>query len=79
MNNVVVIGLFLTFKERFLRNTVDIVCTDEAPNMDETIRQANIEIQAENRNLQALNTQLHKKYHSISLKVTESKCTCICI
>lgn len=39
--------------------------------MDETIRQANIEIQAENRNLQALNTQLHKKYHSISLKVIE--------
>lgn len=44
---------------------------DEAPNMDETIRQANIEIQAENRNLQALNTQLHKKYHSISLKMAE--------
>ncbi|XP_075220361.1 E3 ubiquitin-protein ligase Bre1 [Lycorma delicatula] len=45
---------------------------DEAPpNMDETIRQANIEIQAENRNLQALNTSLHKKYHSISLKMAE--------
>ncbi|XP_022207571.2 E3 ubiquitin-protein ligase Bre1 [Nilaparvata lugens] len=44
---------------------------DEAPKMDETIRQANIEIQAENRNLQALNTQLHKKYHSISLKMAE--------
>lgn len=37
--------------------------------MDEVIRQANIEIQAENRNLQALNTSLHKKYHTISLKV----------
>lgn len=37
--------------------------------MDETIRQANIEVQAENRNLQALNTSLHEKYHNISLKV----------
>lgn len=42
---------------------------DEAPNMDETIRQANIEMQGENRNLQALNTTLHEKYHTISLKV----------
>ena len=42
---------------------------DEAPNIDETIKQANIEIQAENRNLQALNTSLHEKYHTISLKV----------
>ncbi|XP_023706608.1 E3 ubiquitin-protein ligase Bre1 isoform X4 [Cryptotermes secundus] len=44
---------------------------DEAPNMDETIRQANIEIQGENRNLQALNTSLHEKYHTISLKMAE--------
>lgn len=47
-----------------------IYTTDEAPNMDETIRQANIDLQAENRNLQALNTSLHKKYHTISLKVS---------
>lgn len=39
--------------------------------MDETVRQANIEIQAENRNLQALNTQLHEKYHTINLKMSE--------
>lgn len=44
---------------------------DEVPNMDETIRQANIEIQGENRNLQALNTALHEKYHTISLKMAE--------
>ncbi|KAK9512946.1 hypothetical protein O3M35_001249 [Rhynocoris fuscipes] len=44
---------------------------EEAPVMDEVIRQANIEIQAENRNLQALNTSLHKKYHTISLKMAE--------
>lgn len=44
---------------------------EAAPNMDESIRQANIEIQAENRNLQALNTQLHEKYHTINLKMSE--------
>lgn len=37
--------------------------------MDETVRQANIELQAENQKLQALNTSLHKKYHTMSLKV----------
>lgn len=44
---------------------------DEAPSMDETIRQANIEVQEENRNLQSLNTSLHEKYHTISLKLAE--------
>lgn len=58
----------------FYTSTLSIIeglylVADEAPNVDEVIRQANIEIQAENRNLQALNTSLHKKYHSISLKV----------
>lgn len=42
---------------------------DEAPSMDETVRQANSELQAENQNLQSLNTSLHKKYHTMSLKV----------
>lgn len=37
--------------------------------MDETIRQTNIELQTENQKLQALNTSLHKKYHTMSLKV----------
>lgn len=37
--------------------------------MDETVRQANIELQAENQKLQSLNTSLHKKYHTMSLKV----------
>lgn len=39
--------------------------------MDEVIRQANIQLQAENHNLQALNTQLHEKYHTNSLKMAE--------
>lgn len=43
----------------------------EKPNMDETIRQANIDLQAENRNLHTLNTSLHEKYHTMSLKMME--------
>ncbi|KAK6625311.1 E3 ubiquitin-protein ligase bre1 [Polyplax serrata] len=43
----------------------------EKPNMDETIRQANIDLQAENRNLHTLNTSLHEKYHTMSLKMSE--------
>lgn len=42
---------------------------EEAPNIDEVVRRANAEIQMENRNLQAINIQLHEKYHTISLKV----------
>lgn len=37
--------------------------------MDETVRQTNGELQAENQRLQALNTSLHKMYHQMSLKV----------
>ncbi|CAG9834793.1 unnamed protein product [Diabrotica balteata] len=43
----------------------------EIPNLDEAIRQTNIQLQAENRNLQALHTTLHEKYHTLSLKVSE--------
>ncbi|KAF5279193.1 hypothetical protein FQR65_LT03440 [Abscondita terminalis] len=43
----------------------------DAPTIDELIRNANIELQAENRNLQGLNTSLHEKYHTISLKMSE--------
>lgn len=42
---------------------------DEAPSMDETVRQANSELQTENQKLQSLNTSLHKKYHTMSLKL----------
>lgn len=45
---------------------------EEAPNIDEVVRRANAEIQMENRNLQAINIQLHEKYHTISLKVFEN-------
>ncbi|CAH1101653.1 unnamed protein product [Psylliodes chrysocephalus] len=43
----------------------------DALTIDEAIRQTNIQLQAENRNLQALHTTLHEKYHSLSLKVSE--------
>ncbi|XP_011631445.1 E3 ubiquitin-protein ligase Bre1 isoform X1 [Pogonomyrmex barbatus] len=44
---------------------------EDAPNIDEVVRHANAEIQMENRNLQAINIQLHEKYHTISLKMSE--------
>lgn len=43
----------------------------DVPNIDEAVRQTNIQLQSENRNLQALNTALHEKYHAISLKLAE--------
>lgn len=45
--------------------------TEDVPNIDEVVRRANAEIQMENRNLQAINIQLHEKYHTISLKVID--------
>lgn len=43
----------------------------DAPSVDEAIRQTNIQLQGENRNLQALHTTLHEKYHTLSLKISE--------
>jgi E3 ubiquitin-protein ligase BRE1 len=43
----------------------------DAPSVDEVICQTNVQLQAENRNLQALHTSLHEKYHTNSLKVAE--------
>ncbi|XP_074106395.1 E3 ubiquitin-protein ligase Bre1 isoform X1 [Cotesia typhae] len=43
----------------------------ETLQIDEVIKKTNIEIQAENRNLQAINLQLHEKYHAMSLKMSE--------
>lgn len=43
----------------------------DAPSVDDVIREANVQLQAENRNLQALHTSLHEKYHSSSLKMAE--------
>lgn len=46
--------------------------------MDETVRQANSELQTENQKLQSLNTSLHKKYHTMSLKVIILIILCKC-
>lgn len=41
------------------------------PSLDEAIKEANIELETENRRIQALNTSLHEKYHAMSLKMKE--------
>ena len=49
----------------------DAEAATAVPDVEETLRQSQIEIMAENRNLQNLNTSLHEKYHTISLKISE--------
>ncbi|KAL1482573.1 hypothetical protein MTO96_033704 [Rhipicephalus appendiculatus] len=41
------------------------------PDLNEAVRQANIELQTENKNLHALVTSLHEKNHKLSLKFSE--------
>lgn len=41
------------------------------PEIENTLRESQIEIMAANKNLQCLNTSLHEKYHTISLKLKE--------
>ncbi|XP_037810089.1 E3 ubiquitin-protein ligase Bre1 [Lucilia sericata] len=41
------------------------------PNIEETLKQTHIEIMTENCNLQNLNTSLHEKFHTMSLKMKE--------
>lgn len=52
-------------------STFPFFSTEDAPSVDEVIRQTNIQLQAENLNLQGLHTSLHEKYHTNSLKVAE--------
>lgn len=62
-----------TWKYQFITVSLKsiVLPAEDVPSVDEVIRQANIQIQGENRNLQALHTSLHEKYHSNSLKVAE--------
>lgn len=39
------------------------------PSLDSAIKDANIQLEKENQQIQALNTSLHEKYHSMSLKM----------
>lgn len=41
------------------------------PQLEDALRQSQIEIMTENRNLQNLNTALHERHHTISLKLKE--------
>lgn len=49
----------------------DECCLPAVPEIEETLRQTQIEIMDENRNVQNLNTSLHERYHTISLKMME--------
>uniref|UniRef100_A0A1B0CC16 E3 ubiquitin protein ligase n=1 Tax=Lutzomyia longipalpis TaxID=7200 RepID=A0A1B0CC16_LUTLO len=42
-----------------------------APDIDEALRESQVAIMEENRQLQNFNTSLHEKYHTISLKMSE--------
>lgn len=54
-----------------VRNVIINFVAEDAPSVEDVTRQANIQLQAENRNLQALNTGLHEKYHTCNLKMAE--------
>lgn len=45
--------------------------THDIPAIEENLRQSQIELITENRNLQNLNTSLHDKFHTMSLKTKE--------
>lgn len=42
---------------------------EDMPSLDEAVRQANVELQNENKNLHLLVTGLHEKHHQMNLKV----------
>lgn len=70
---VQVIDRLMQRNEKFLiaLKTPDDEGQQPLPEIDETLRQSVIEVMAENKNLQSLNTSLHEKYHTISLKLKE--------
>ncbi|KAH6932261.1 hypothetical protein HPB50_004134 [Hyalomma asiaticum] len=45
--------------------------TGPVPDLNEAVRQANVELQTENKNLHALVTSLHEKNHKLTLKFSE--------
>lgn len=70
---VQVIDRLMQRNEKFslaLKGNVD-ECGRSLPEIEVTLRESQIEIMAENKNLQSLNTSLHEKYHTISLKLKE--------
>lgn len=70
---VQVIDRLMQRNEKFtmiLKGQFDDDCLS-VPDIEETLKESQIEIMAENKNLQRLNTSLHEKYHTISLKMKE--------
>lgn len=49
----------------------DCGAASNIPNIEETLKKTHIEIMTENCNLQNLNTSLHEKFHTMSLKMKE--------
>lgn len=71
---VQVIDRLMQRNEKFcisLKTHDDDGCLPLSTEIDEMLRKSIIEIMAENKNLQSLNTSLHEKYHTISLKLKE--------
>lgn len=70
---VQVIDRLMQRNEKFtmiLKGESDDDCIS-VPDIDIALKETQIEIMAENKNLQSLNTSLHEKYHTISLKLKE--------
>ncbi|XP_054724010.1 E3 ubiquitin-protein ligase BRE1A-like isoform X2 [Uloborus diversus] len=49
----------------------DPTSDEEIPSLDDAVRQANVELQNENKNLHLLVTGLHEKHHQMNLKFAE--------
>ncbi|RWS26700.1 E3 ubiquitin-protein ligase Bre1-like isoform X7, partial [Leptotrombidium deliense] len=47
--------------------------SEDVPKLDKAVKDANIELQNENKSLNTLVTQLHEKHHTISLRYAEMK------
>lgn len=52
-------------------STIFTTNTIQLPEIENMLKKSQIEIMTENKNLQNLNTSLHEKYHTISLKLKE--------
>lgn len=70
---VQVIDRLMQRNEKFTLALKGGIGDDNMPiaDIEETLRQSQIEILDENRNLQLLNTTLHERYHTISIKMKE--------
>ncbi|XP_026481796.1 E3 ubiquitin-protein ligase Bre1 isoform X2 [Ctenocephalides felis] len=66
-----IVQVFDRLMQRNEKITLALKEEEGAANLDETLQQAFMDVQAENRNLQSLNTSLHEKHHIMCLKTSE--------